>query len=229
MPLSLVPRERHFFTLFREDAANVMEGLKVLNELLNSESGFTEYARRLKDLEHQGDEITHRIIRELNATFITPFDREDIYALASALDDVLDLAEEAADTIVLDAIDRITSEAREMGAILIEIGQELLEAFAHLESRKGMEQFWVRIHDLENQGDKVTRQAIGALFQHYYEDNGAETATAHGLTVQRALANHSGDPVYIIKWKDVYSLLEKTVDRTEDVANILENVTIKNA
>jgi predicted phosphate transport protein (TIGR00153 family) len=206
MPISLVPRERQFFVLFRENAANLVDGLKTLDALLNSSSAdFTQHAKKLRDLEHQADEVTHRINQELNRTFITPFDREDIYALASALDDVIDLAEETADTIVLDCIEHITPEAQQMGDILVQIGQELAQAFDQLETRKDMTQYWVRIHDLENQGDRVTRQAIGALFQ------------------------NSPDPIYIIKWKDVYSLLEKTVDRTEDVANILESVTIKNA
>ena len=206
MPLSLMPRERQFFALFRENAVNLMEGLKTLNTLLRGEPDeFSNHARRLKDLEHQGDEITHRIIQELNTTFITPFDREDIYALATAVDDVLDLAEETADTIVIDDIDSITDEARQMGEILVQIGQQLVQAFDRLETRNRMTEYWVRIHHLENQGDGVTRQAIGALFR------------------------NCQDPIYIIKWKDVYSLLEKTVDRTEDVANILESVTIKNA
>ena len=205
MPISLVPRERQFFVLFRDNASNLLEGLKTLDALLNSGGDYGPYARKLRDLEHQGDEITHRINRELNATFITPFDREDIYALASAVDDVIDLAEETADTIVLDCVERISPEAQQMGKILVEIGEQLAQAFDQLESRKDMTHFWVRIHDLENQGDKVTRQAIGDLFQ------------------------NSQDPIYIIKWKDVYSLLEKTIDRTEDVANILESVTITNA
>jgi uncharacterized protein len=205
MPLSLVPKERQFFVLFRNNAANLMEGLRTLNALLHDPSGdFAPHARRLRDLEHQGDEITHRN-NELNRTFITPFDREDIYALAVAIDDVIDLAEEAADTIVLDGIEKITPEAQQMGDILIQSGQELVEAFDQLESRKDMARHWVRIHDLENQGDRVTRQAIGDLFR------------------------NTRDPIHVIKWKDVYSLLEKTVDRTEDVANILEAVTIKNA
>ena len=206
MPLSLVPRERQFFALFRDNAANLMEGLKVLHTMLQGPSSeFTEHHRKLRDLEHQGDEITHRIHHELNRTFITPFDREDIYALANALDDVLDLVEETADTILLDRVDNITPEARQMGDILLQTGQEIVQAFDKLETRHEMTQHWVRINDLENQADKVTRQAIGTLFQ------------------------NSQDPIYIIKWKDVYSLLEKTVDRTEDMANILESVTIKNA
>jgi predicted phosphate transport protein (TIGR00153 family) len=206
MPLSLVPKERQFFVLFREDAANLLEGLKLLDALLHSAPDhFQEYARRLRDLEHRGDEITHRIIQELNKTFITPFDREDIYALSSGLDDVLDLAEETADTIIIDRVGEITPEAQQMGQILLQIGQELVQAIDQLDERKNMTQYWVRIHDLENQGDKIIRQAIGELFE------------------------HDRDPVHIIKWKDVYALLEKTIDRGEDVANIIESVTIKNA
>lgn len=203
---SFLPRERRFFVFFREDAALLMEGLETLDTLLRSEaSQFPVQARQLKDLEHQGDEITHRINQELNATFITPFDREDIYALASAVDDVLDLAEETADTIVIDGVEAITDEAREMGAILVQIGRELVQAFNRLESRRPCTEHWVRIHDLENRADRVTRDAIGALFRNTH------------------------DPIAIIKWKDVYGLLEETVDRTEDIASILESVTIKNA
>ncbi|HEX6510153.1 MAG TPA: DUF47 family protein [Chloroflexota bacterium] len=206
MPFSLVPKERQFFVLFRENASNLMEGLKTLDSLLNSSpEQWVQYHKKLRDLEHQGDEVTHRVNRELNKTFITPFDREDIYALAAAVDDVIDLADETADTIILDRVDSITEEARQMGDILLQIGQELIEAFDKLEARKDMTRHWVRIHDLENQADSVTRGAIGGLFQ------------------------NSKDPIYIIKWKDVYALLEKTVDRTEDVANILETVTIKSA
>ncbi len=206
MPFSLVPTERQFFVLFRENATNLLEGLKVLNMLLNSTADqFAQHHTRLRDLEHRGDEITHRVHQELNQTFLTPFDREDIYALAGAVDDVIDLAEETAATIVLDRVDQISPEAQELGAILLELGQQLVEAFDHLESRKDPEAYWVRIHELENEGDRVSRQAIGNLFQ------------------------HSQDPIYIIKWKDVYNLLEQTIDRTEDVANILETVTLKNA
>lgn len=206
MPFSLVPRERQFFTFFRENAANLMDGLTILNEMLNGEpADFLAHAKRLRDVEHRADEVTHNVNKELNRTFITPFDREDIYALAGAVDDVIDLSEETADTIVLDRVEAITPAARAMGDILLQVGQELVQAFEKLESRNDMTRHWVRVHDLENQGDKITREAIGALFQ------------------------TSQDAIYVIKWKDVYALLEKTVDRTEDVANILESVTIKNA
>lgn len=205
MPFTLVPRERKFFTLFREDVDNLRSAIDVLTQMLDHGSDFGQQARKLKDLEHLGDDITHRIIHELNTTFITPFDREDIYALASKIDDVVDLAEETADTIVLDGISDITPEAREMARILGEIGDELVKAFAVLDSRDGMATHTVRVHDLENQADKVTREAISNLFK------------------------SSTDAIYVIKWKDVYALMEKTVDTTEDIAQILENVGIKNA
>ena len=206
MQFTFVPGERQFFVLFREDVDNLRTAVRVLQEMLEASKDLPEYARRLKDIEHLGDDVTHRIIRELNTTFITPFDREDIYALACTIDDVVDLVEETADTICLDGIEEITEPAREMGRILVQIGDELLEAVGQLGNRqRDMSQHVVRIHDLENQADHVTREAISALFR---------TST---------------DAIYIIKWKDVYALLEKTVDATEDIANILEGLAIKNA
>lgn len=206
MPFSLVPKERQFFVLFRENANTLLESFRTLREMLGSQSSeFSQYTRRLRDLEHQADETTHRINQELNTTFITPFDREDIYALAGALDDVIDLADETADTIVLDGITDISDEARQMGDILFKIAGQIVEAIDKLESDREMSPNWVAVHDLENQADKVTREAIGALFRNGH------------------------DPLYVIKWKDVYALLEKTVDRTEDIATILETIAIKNA
>ncbi len=205
LPFSLVPKERQFFVLFRQDADNLMSGLRALNAMLKSNEAFDEHARKLKDLEHQGDDITHLIFRELNSTFITPFDRDDIYSLASTLDDVLDLVEETADTIVLDGITQVTPSAQRMGEILVTIGDEIVQAIDQLDTRENMSRHMVRIHDLENQADAVTREAISELFRSVH------------------------DAVEIIKWKDVYALLEKTVDTTEDIANILENVTIKYA
>src|SRR5579872_547169 len=161
MPLSLVPRERQFFVFFRDNAHNLLDALKTLQELFNQTSGdFSTQAKKLRDLEHRADEKTHQIHRELNSTFITPLDREDIYALASSIDDVIDLAEETADTVVIDRIRDIRPEARQMAEILVKIGEQLVRAFDKLETRKGMQDHWVAIHDLENQADRVTRQAI---------------------------------------------------------------------
>jgi uncharacterized protein len=206
VPLHVLPRRNKFFVLFRENAATLMEGMETLQSMLNAQAGaFEGHAETLRDLEHQADEVTHRITRELNHSFITPFDRDDIYALASGLDDVIDLVEETADTIVLDGIQTITPEAQQMGNILVEIGRELVTVFNELESKSDTHECWIRIHTLENQADEVTRGAIGELF-----------------STER-------DPIEVIRWKDVYDLLEETVDRAEDIAGILETVTIKSS
>jgi uncharacterized protein Yka (UPF0111/DUF47 family) len=201
----LMPRERKYFALFRTDAENVMTCVTTLHAFLHSAGYGTGHANALRDIEHRGDEITHTIISELNKSFVTPFDREDILALTKGLDDVVDLAEEIADTIVIDGIDHITPEAQQMGDILLHIGKELVMAVDNLDSRKPDSGHWVNIHNLENQGDKLVLEAIGGLFQ-------------NGMDVRD-----------IIKWKDVYALLEKTIDRTEDLANIFETIAVKNA
>lgn len=203
MAATLMPRERRFFVLLREAVDNLRTAIRVFEETVESGKGFSDAAAKLKDLEHLGDEVTHRIIQELNGTFITPFDREDIFGLAKKLDDVLDLVEETADTIVLDGIEEISEEARGMAAILGNIGDELVNAISILDSRDRLLQYTIRIHELENQADSITREAISTLFR------------------------TSQDAIHIIKWKDVYALLEKTVDTTEDIANILESVSIK--
>jgi uncharacterized protein len=201
----LMPRERQYFTLFRTNVDNVMAGITTLHLFLHSSEGGARHANALREIEHRGDEITHTIISALNKSFVTPFDREDILALTKGLDDAVDLAEEVADTIVIDRIDHISPEAQQMGDILLRIGEELVKAVNNLDSRKPDSSPWVNIHDLENQGDQLVRKAIGGLFQ-----NGTDTRD-------------------IIKWKDVYALLEKTIDRTEDLANILESIAVKNA
>jgi uncharacterized protein len=201
----LMPKERQYFTLFRTDVDNVMAGITTLHAFLHSTEDGAGHASALTDIEHRGDEITHTIISELNKSFVTPFDREDILALTKGLDDIVDLTEEVADTIVIDGIDQITPEAQQMGDILLRIGEELIKAVNNLDSRKPDSGHWVAIHELENQGDKLVRKAIGGLFQ-----NGMDARD-------------------IIKWKDVYALLEKTIDRAEDLANTFESIAVKNA
>lgn len=204
MPLRLTPRRNQFLVLFRENVATLMEGLETLQAMLAGPvDAFADCAAQLRQLEHAADEVTHRISYELNHTFITPFDRDDIFALATVLDDVIDLAEETADTIVLDGIRMVTPAAQQMSALLVAIGHELVAAVDRLDGNPEGEECWARIHALENQADEVTRDAIGALFTTF------------------------DDPIEIIRWKDVYALLEKTVDRAEDLANILETLTIK--
>jgi hypothetical protein len=136
---------------------------------------------------------------------VTPFDREDIYALISGLDDVLDFIEETADTFVLYRIEAPTAIAVEQASIIVKQVEQIHDALANLKGFKGLDKYWIEVHRLENEGDRIVRAAIAELF------------------------NDSPDPVEVIRWKDVYGLLEETVDKAEDVANIIERITIKHA
>jgi len=203
--LRLIPREQRFFDLFVEDAANVLGGARLLEAMLRTYDEPEARAAEIRATEHRGDEISHDIGHRLEATFVTPFDREDIHALISGLDDVLDLIEETADTFVLYRIEAPTGTAVEQASIIVKQVEIISEALGHLKGFKGLEKYWIEVHRLENEGDRIARAAIAALFD-------GET-----------------DPVTIIKWKDVYGLLEATIDKAEDVANIIERITIKQA
>ena len=205
MRLSLIPREERFYDLFAEDAANVLGAARLLEAMLRSYDVLERRAGEIRDAEHRGDELSHEIGHRLEATFVTPFDREEIHALISALDDVLDYIEEAADTFVLYRVETPTAAAVQQASIIVRQCEQLHEALTHLRGFKGLEKYWIEIHRLENEGDQLARRAIAGLF-------------AGG-----------GDPIDVIKWKDIYGLLETTIDKCEDVANIIERITIKNA
>jgi predicted phosphate transport protein (TIGR00153 family) len=203
--LRLIPREERFFDLFVEDAVNVLAGARQLEAMLRTYDEPEARAAEIRATEHRGDEISHDIGHRLEATFVTPFDREDIYALISALDDVIDLIEETADTFVLYRIEAPTGTAVEQAAIIVKQVELIHDALAHLKGFKGLDKYWIEIHRLENEGDTLVRAAIAGLF--------------HNAT----------DPINLVKWKDVYGLLEDTIDKAEDVANIIERITIKHA
>jgi len=205
MRLRLIPREERFFDMFAEDAANVLGAARQFEAMLRSYDAPEERAREIRDAEHRGDEISHEIGRRLESTFVTPFDREDIHALISALDDVLDFIEECADTFILYRIEAPTAVAVQQASIIVKQCEQLQEALANLRGFKGLERYWIEVHRLENEGDQLARTAIADLF-------------AGG-----------GHPIELIKWKDVYALLEETIDKCEDVANIIERITIKQA
>ena len=206
MRLNLLPRERRFYELFETAVANIVAAAEAMAELMGDPGGAPEgLPARIKSLERDGDEITHDIVRRLNQTFVTPFDREDIYGLSSGLDDVLDYIEEVAQTIVLYHIETVPRPAREMADLVLQASRQLQEAIRKLESRKGLEQHWMEVNRIENVGDEVSRQAIGELF-----GGGAE-------------------PIEIMKLKDLYGVLESALDTCEDVANVIENIVIKNA
>ncbi len=205
MPLGIVPKERIFYQLFSRGIDTIVQGTRALQDLLADFRDVPAKGQRIIELEHQGDETTHEIIRTLNRTFVTPLDREDIYALTTEMDDILDLAQAVADAVFLYHIQVIRPEAKEMARVLVRATEELQKAIGKLESLQGMEPHWIEIHRLENEGDRVFRGALGNLFQ------------------------DAADPIEVIKWKDIFELLEMAVDRCEDVANVLESITIKNA
>jgi predicted phosphate transport protein (TIGR00153 family) len=204
--LRIFPREEQFFELFVEDSANVAAAAKRLETMLRSYGDREQAAKELLAMEHHGDEISHEIGRRLNRSFVTPFDREDIHALISALDDVLDLIEEIADTFLLYNIDAPTPAAVQQAAIIVKQSEALHEALTRLPAFHGLEQYWIEVHRLENEGDRIARGAVAELFG----DDGMKAAD-------------------LVKWKDIYALLESCIDKCEDVANIVERIVVKQA
>ena len=205
MRLRLIPREERFFDLFVQDASNVLGAARLLEAMLRSYDQLPRRAGEIRDAEHRGDEISHDIGHRLEATFVTPFDREEIHSLISGLDDVLDLIEETADTFVLYRIDAPTAASIEAATIVVRQCELLHEALSHLRGFKGLERYWIEVHRLENEGDQVTRAAIAQLFDERHK------------------------PLEIFKWKEIYALLENTIDKCEDVANIIERIVLKHA
>ena len=203
--LSLVPRERRFYDLFEQQAATLVQAADLLEQALAEVANLPTRRREIKDLEHQGDDLTHEIVRVLYQTFVTPFDREDIYELAAGLDDILDYIEEVADTTNLYGIMTIPGPARELARLLAQAVVQLEQAIGKLESGKGGGEYVIEVHRLEDVGDSVSRRAIAELFSEQHP------------------------PLEVIKLKDLYTLLEDALDRCEDVANVLEGITIKNA
>jgi hypothetical protein len=206
MPISLLRRERRFYELFDRQAENVVAASRLLRDALDDGTeSMAAHQAAIKDLEHAGDEVTHEIIQTLHRTFITPFDREDIYALSSGLDDVLDYIDEIAETIMLYGITEISPAARSMAGLIVEAAIQIQSAVSKLESKAGVSEHGIEVHRIENVGDTESRRAIGDLFHGEY------------------------DAVAIIKLKDFYTLLEDSLDRCEDVANVIEGIIIKNA
>jgi predicted phosphate transport protein (TIGR00153 family) len=203
--LRLIPRDERFFDMFVEDAANVLGAARLLEAMLRTYDVVERRAGEIRDAEHKGDEISHTIGHKLEATFVTPFDREEIYALISGLDDVLDLIEEVSDTFILYRVEAPTAIAVEQASIVVRQCDQLHQALQHLKGFKDLEKYWIEVHRLENEGDLVARKAIADLF------------------------SGGADPIEVIKWKEIYGLLESTIDKCEDVANIIERITIKHA
>lgn len=202
----LIPKEEKFFPMFHEMTRNIVAGAVALKELLDNFSNPLASQRVIKEIEHKGDLQTHEIIRKLNESFITPFDREDIYALASALDDIIDVIDGLAQHIIIYHIDKITPEAKALGFIILKSCQTVEKAVSMLDNKtKFISDYCVEINSLEGEADRVRADAISRLF------------------------DEEKDPIYLIKWKEIYESLELITDKCEDAANILESVVVKNA
>ncbi len=202
----IAPRDREFFDLFEEAGGNILRAADLLDRMLRSfpDQG-QDLARDILICEQEGDRITHDIIRRLNETFVTPIDREDIYELASALDDIVDYTEEVADYLGLYKIEAPMEQSLRLAHVLLQCTRQIAEAIPRLRGFKDLSHYTVEINRLENDGDRITREAIAALF-----DDGI-------------------DPMVVIRWKDIYERLENAIDSTERVANILESIVIKNS
>jgi uncharacterized protein len=200
-----VPREQEFFDLFEEASGNILRAAELLERMLRTYPEHGELARDILICEQDGDRITHDIIRRLNQTFVTPIDREDIYQLASALDDVVDFIEEVADFLGLYKIEAPMEQSQAMSRVLLDAARQVDQAMQRMRGFGDIHHYTVEINRLENEGDRLVRESLAALFQ-------------EGI-----------DPIVVIRWKDIYERLEAGIDSTETVANILENIVIKNS
>ncbi|MBA2521794.1 MAG: DUF47 domain-containing protein [Solirubrobacterales bacterium] len=204
--LSFIPKDRVFFDLLAEAGKNAVRSAKLLQEMLDKwPDGAEALNREILKTEQEGDRITHDIIRRLNSTFVTPFDREDIYGLATQVDDVVDYTEEAADFLGLYQIEAPMQQSQALAEVLVASCEQLAEALAGLRGFRDLDRHLIEIHRLENDGDRISRDAVASLF-------------ANGI-----------DPMVVIRWKDIFAVLERAIDATETAAHIIEGVAIKNA
>jgi predicted phosphate transport protein (TIGR00153 family) len=202
----LIPRDARFFDEFEAQSANILRAADLLREMIHDFGDARAKAHAIKQVEHEGDLITHTLVKQLNTTFITPLDREDIYALASRLDDVLDFINAAAERLVVYRIKEVTSACRALAEVIVNIARatdrvvrclRTLDAEYHVHT--------VEVNRLENEADGLLRDSLAALFE------------------------EAPDPIEVIKWKEIYETLEVVTDRCEDVANVIEGIILKMA
>ena len=205
---SFLPREEKFFTLFEESAQNMVKAAQGLKKLVDEWENVEEEVARITELEHQGDTITHQIMAQLNRTFVTPFDREDIALLGHSMDDVTDFIHAAADAMLIYKVDHPGQRAKELADIIVQAVTEVEKATSQLQHRARLKHILtqcVEINRLENAADRVFRSAMAELF------------------------GNTTDLAEVIKWRDIYEYMESATDRCEDVANVLEGVVLKHA
>ena len=200
---SLFPKEEDFFLLFRRQAALVREACDQLHDMMEKFDRLEERTKTLKDVEHRADLVTHEIFERLNRTFITPLEREDIHALASGLDDVVDAAEAIANRLVLFNVSRPWPEAVRMTSILAACGTQIEKAVDNLKNMQNLMAFSIEINRLENEADGISRQVVADLFSGRHEI------------------------LDVLRWKELFGRLESAADQCEDVANVIESIVIK--
>jgi len=202
----LIPKDEKFFVMFKEMTTTIIEGAQLLKELMDHFEDPQLSQKMIKDVEHKADQLTHDIIKKLNKSFVTPLDREDIYALSGALDDILDLIDASAQRIVMYNVDKPTPAAKELAFLILKSCQAIDKAVALLGGKlEPIAEYCMEVNSLENEADRVCREAVSQLF------------------------DEEKDPIQLIKWKEIYETLERATDKCEDAANILESVVVKNA
>ncbi len=205
MTFRLLPKDVKFFGLFIEDGENLERAASRLRDMVDRFDRLDERVAEIQALEKRGDEIDHEINLRLEDAFVTPFDREDIHELTVLLDDVLDGIQAIAETLVIYDVSRPTEEARRLAAIIAEQAVELASALHGLDGLKGLEPHLKAVHDLEHEADGLSRAAVARLFR------------------------DGGDPLEVIKWRDLYNALEETIDAAEDAAEIIERMNHKSS
>ncbi len=204
MRLRLTPRDTTFFDLFAAQAIHLVTGANLLGEMLGADRPTRkEIGKRIADAEHEADDATHSIMRRLNQTFVTPFDRDDIYTLASSLDDCMDFMEEAADLIVLYKVDALPARVSDQVQVLQRAAELTAEAMPRLRSMDSLSEYWVEVNRLENQADKIHRKLLAQLF------------------------DEVTDPIQLMKVKEIVEKLEDAADAFEKVANTVETIALK--
>jgi predicted phosphate transport protein (TIGR00153 family) len=199
----LTPRDTAFYAMFTEAGRNVSDSVEILAGLIDPNANREAIAKQLRDKEHAGDAVTHRIMRQLNTSFVTPFDREDIYRLASALDDVIDAIEAAADFIVLADVGRLPPLMNDQIQLLQRSANETAEAMARLKTLSDLEPYWIEVNRLENEADRVYRKLLSKLFSGSY------------------------DALTMVKLREVADGLEEAADALEHVAHAVETIAVK--
>jgi predicted phosphate transport protein (TIGR00153 family) len=200
---SLTPRDSAFYEMFTESGRNVADSADVLAGLLEPNANRDSIAKQLREREHAGDSVTHRIMRQLNTSFVTPFDREDIYRLAGALDDVVDAMEAAADFVVLADVGKLPALMGDQISLLVKSAHETADAMARLKTLRDLEPYWIEVNRLENEADRVYRKLLSKLFSGDY------------------------DALTMVKLREVADGLEEAADALEHVANAVETIAVK--